>query len=116
PVVAQASIAAWNDEAHVLDNRRQYREKFEAVVPLLEPVLNVKWPQAGFYLWAETRLSDTDFTRELYGATAVTVLPGSFLAREAHGVNPGANRIRIALVAPKEQCIEAAQRIVQFLK
>jgi N-succinyldiaminopimelate aminotransferase len=116
PVVSQASVVAWNDETHVIENRRQYREKFEAVVPLLEPVLNVKWPQAGFYLWAQTPRSDTDLTRDLYSATNVTVLPGSFLAREAHGVNPGENRIRIALVAPLEQCIEAAQRIKQFLK
>lgn len=116
PVVSHASVAAWNDETHVVENRRQYREKFEAVVPLLQPVLNLNWPQAGFYLWAQTPASDTDFTRDLHGATAVTVLPGSFLAREAHGVNPGANRIRIALVAPLEQCIEAAHRIVRFLK
>ncbi len=116
PVVSQASAVAWNDEAHVIENRQLYREKFEAVIPLLEPVLNVSWPEAGFYLWAQTPASDIDFVRELYGATAVTVLPGSFLAREAHGVNPGENRIRIALVAPKEQCIEAALRIQQFLK
>lgn len=116
PVVSQASVAAWNDETHVVENRRLYREKFAAVVPLLSPVLNVKWPQAGFYLWAETPYVDTDFTRDLYGATAVNVLPGSLLARPAHGTNPGANRIRLALVAPKEQCIEAAQRIVEFIK
>jgi N-succinyldiaminopimelate aminotransferase len=115
PVVSQASIAAWNDERHVIENRRLYREKFEAVVPILAPKLKVEWPQASFYLWAKTAGSDTDFTRDLYGRTAVTVLPGSFLARPAHEVNPGAGRIRIALVAPKEQCIEAAHRIVQFL-
>ena len=116
PVVSQASIAAWNDETHVIENRRLYREKFEALVPLLGPVLNVEWPQASFYLWAETPYADADFARDLYGQTAVTVLPGSFLAREAQGVNPGANRIRIALVAPKEQCLEAAGRIVRFLE
>jgi len=115
PVVSQASIAAWNDEAHVVENRRIYREKFEAVVPLLSPVLDVRWPDASFYLWAGTPYSDVDFARGLYSKAAVTVLPGSFLARPAHGVNPGANRIRIALVAPKEQCIEAAQRIVNFV-
>lgn len=116
PVVSKASVAAWNDEAHVIENRRLYREKFEAVVPLLSPVLNVQWPQAGFYLWAETPYADTEFVRNLYSQTGVTVLPGSYLAREAHGVNPGANRIRIALVAPKEQCVQAARRIVQFMR
>ncbi|RBP40854.1 succinyldiaminopimelate aminotransferase [Eoetvoesiella caeni] len=115
PVVSQASIAAWDDEAHVQENRRMYREKFDAVVPLLSAKLKVQRPEAGFYLWLETPGPDTDFTRELYAKTAVTVLPGSFLARTAHGVNPGANRVRIALVAPKEQCVEAAHRIAHFL-
>lgn len=115
PVVSQASIAAWNDETHVQENRRMYREKFEAVIPLLSSKLKVQWPDAGFYLWLETPGSDTDFTRDLYAKTAVTVLPGSFLAREAHGVNPGAHRVRIALVAPIEQCVEAAHRIASFL-
>ncbi|TAL76336.1 MAG: succinyldiaminopimelate transaminase [Burkholderiaceae bacterium] len=115
PVVSRASIAAWADEAHVVENRRMYREKFDAVVPLLSPVLNVQRPQAGFYLWAETPYADTDFTRDLYTHTAITVLPGSFLARSAHGVNPGANRIRIALVASTDQCVQAACRIVDFL-
>lgn len=115
-VVSQASVAAWGDEIHVVENRRLYREKFEALVPLLGPLLNVEWPDASFYLWAKTPYSDLDFARDLYGATAVTVLPGSFLAREAHGVNPGANRIRIALVAPKEQCLEAAHRIARFME
>lgn len=115
PVVSQASIAAWNDEAHVQENRRMYREKFDAVVPLLSAKLKVQRPEAGFYLWLETPGPDTDFTRQLYAKTAVTVLPGSFLARTAHGVNPGANRVRIALVAPKEQCVEAAHRIAHFL-
>lgn len=116
PVVSQASVAAWGDEAHVIENRRLYREKFEAVVPMLGPALNVQWPQASFYLWAETPGPDPDFARDLYAHTAVTVLPGSFLARDAHGTNPGAGRIRIALVAPKEQCVEAAQRIVDYMK
>lgn len=115
-VVSAASIAAWNDETHVLENRRQYREKFDAVLPILAPVLKVEKPQAGFYLWAQTPGSDTDFTRDLLGATNVTVLPGSYLAREAHGLNPGANRVRMALVATKEQCIEAAERIAGFLR
>lgn len=115
PVVSQASIAAWNDESHVVANRQLYREKFEAVLPILEPVLGVSRPDASFYLWAQTPCSDTDFVRDLYGATGVTALPGSFLAREAHGVNPGANRVRLALVAPKQQCVEAAQRIADFV-
>lgn len=114
-VVSRASIAAWNDEAHVVENRRLYREKFEAVVPILAPVLNTGWPDASFYLWAQTPYSDTDFVRDLYGATGVTALPGSFLAREAHGINPGAGRIRIALVAPLEQCVDAARRIAEFV-
>lgn len=116
PVVSQASIAAWTDETHVLENRRLYLEKFQAVVPILQPVLNVNWPDASFYLWAETPYADDDFVRDLYGATGVTVLPGSYLAREAHGVNPGSNRIRIALVAPKDQCIEGALRIASYVR
>ena len=115
-VVAQASVAAWNDESHVVENRRLYREKFEAVVPLLAPVLDVEWPQASFYLWAGTSGPDTDFARKLYGATAVTVLPGSFLARDAHGTNPGEGRVRIALVAGIDECIEAAARIAAFAR
>ena len=114
-VVSQASIAAWNDETHVTENRELYRQKFDAVLPILEPVLGVSKPDASFYLWAQTPCPDTDFVRELYGATGVTALPGSFLAREAHGINPGANRIRLALVAPKQQCVEAAQRIADFV-
>jgi N-succinyldiaminopimelate aminotransferase len=116
PVVSQASIAAWNDEAHVIENRRLYREKFEAVIPILKPALDLDWPDAAFYLWARTPCGDSEFVRDLYGATGVTALPGSYLAREAHGENPGAGRIRIALVAPKEQCVEAAQRIADFVR
>lgn len=114
PVVSQASIAAWSDEAHVAENRRLYREKFAAVVPVLAPALDIAWPDASFYLWAQTPYDDARFVRDLYAATAVTALPGSFLAREAHGINPGAGRIRIALVAPLPQCVEAAQRIADF--
>lgn len=114
PIVSAASIAAWSDEAHVLDNRRQYREKFEAVLPLLEPVLDVQAPQASFYLWAGVNGSDTEFAAKLYAATGVTVLPGSYLAREAHGVNPGQGRVRLALVAEPALCLEAAQRIADF--
>lgn len=115
-VVSKASIAAWNDEQHVVENRRLYREKFNAVLPILQPVLNVEKPQAGFYLWAATPYSDTDFALDLHTRAGITVLPGSFLAREAHGVNPGQNRIRMALVAGKEQCVDAAHRIAALLK
>ncbi|NYT24238.1 succinyldiaminopimelate transaminase [Alcaligenaceae bacterium] len=113
-VVAKASISAWNDETHVRENRRLYREKFDAVLPILGPVLNVGRPQAAFFLWAPTPGDDAQFARDLYAATGVITLPGSFLAREANGVNPGHGRIRIALVAPKEQCIEASRRIAGF--
>ncbi len=115
PLVSAASIAAWTDEAHVKDNRRLYREKFEAVLPILRNVLDVQRPQASFYLWAATPGSDTAFARDLYGRTGVTVLPGSFLAREAHGVNPGQGRIRLALVAPLADCVQAAERIAHFV-
>ena len=113
-VVSAASIAAWSDEAHVRDNRRQYREKFDAVLPLLQPVLDVQAPQASFYLWARVPGSDADFAARLYAATGVTVLPGSFLAREAGGINPGQGRLRLALVAEPEQCRQAAERIAGY--
>ncbi len=118
-VVQAASIAAWNDETHVEDNREQYRAKFNAITPLLQQVLDVALPDAGFYLWADvtrTGLSDTEFAQRLYAEYNVTVLPGSYLARDAHGVNPGRNRIRMALVAETSEGLEAAQRIVQFCK
>ncbi|MFZ2328055.1 MAG: succinyldiaminopimelate transaminase [Rhodoferax sp.] len=115
-VVQAASMAAWDDEEHVRDNREQYRAKFARVTPLLADVLDVALPDAGFYLWAGVKGSDTDFARDLYATYNVTVLPGSFLAREARGFNPGANRIRMALVAETAECVEAAERIVQFVK
>lgn len=115
-VVQKASIAAWNDEQHVQDNRAQYRAKFAQVTPMLAGVLDVALPDAGFYLWAKVPGSDTDFARDLLALYNVTVLPGSFLAREARGFNPGANRIRMALVAETAECVEAAQRIVQFVQ
>ncbi len=114
--VAAASVAAWQDEAHVIENRRQYRAKFDAVLPILQDALDVTRPQASFYLWARTPGSDTDFTRGVYEQQGVAVLPGSYLAREAHGVNPGAGRIRIALVAPLEACIEGATRMAQYAR
>lgn len=116
PVVQAASIAAWSDEAHVADNRAIYRRKFAEVTPVLSKVLDVKLPDAGFYLWAGVRGSDTQFARELLAQYNVTVLPGSYLAREAGGANPGAGRIRMALVAETAECLEAAQRIVQFVQ
>jgi N-succinyldiaminopimelate aminotransferase len=116
PVVTAASIAAWTDETHVRENRRLYREKFEAVVPILQRALGVTRPAASFYLWAPTPGSDTDFARDLYAHTAVTVLPGSYLARDAHGSNPGQGRVRMALVAPLAQCVDAAERIADFVK
>ena len=120
PIVQAASITAWNDEAHVEENRRLYREKFEQITPLLAEALNVQLPDAGFYLWAGVgnccNGSDTAFARDLYAQYNVTVLPGSFLAREAQGHNPGAGRIRMALVADPADCLEAAQRIRAFAK
>ena len=116
PVVQAASVAAWNDEAHVRENRAQYRAKFAQVTPLLSSVLDLALPDAGFYLWAGVQGSDTDFARELYAIYNVTVLPGSYLARETRGVNPGAQRIRMALVAEAAECVEAAERIVRFVQ
>lgn len=121
PVVQAASIAAWQDEAHVADNRALYREKFATVTPLLAEVLEVALPDAGFYLWAKVPGhvcggSDTAFACDLLAQYNVTVLPGSYLAREANGHNPGAGRIRMALVAETAECVEAARRIVQFVQ
>jgi N-succinyldiaminopimelate aminotransferase len=115
-VVQAASVAAWNDEQHVVANRNLYREKFARVTPLLAEVLDVALPDAAFYLWAGVKGSDTDFARDLLALYNVTVLPGSYLAREARGLNPGAGRIRMALVADTPECVEAAQRIAQFVK
>jgi len=114
PAVQAASIAAWNDEAHVRDNRRMYAEKFHEVTPMVAHHLDCRMPDAGFYLWARTPIADTAFARELLRQKNVVVLPGSYLARESGGVNPGANFIRIALVAPHQECLEAARRINDF--
>ena len=116
-MVQAASIAAWNDEAHVVANRDMYRQKFAAVTPLLAQALDVKLPDAGFYLWAAVPGGDDQaFARDLLAQYNVTVLPGSFLARESHGFNPGAGRIRMALVAETQECMQAAQRIVEFVQ
>lgn len=111
PAVQAASAAAWNDESHVVENRRLYLEKFRTVTPMLQKVMQVEMPDAAFYLWARVQGSDADYARRLYEKTHVTVLPGSFLAREAHGSNPGHGFVRIALVASLQECVEAAERI-----
>ena len=114
PAVQAASAVAWGDEAHVVENRRLYREKFAATTPLVSAHLETSQPDAGFYLWAKTPIADTDFARELYRHYNVSVLPGSFLAREAGGLNPGDRFVRIALVAGQDECLEAARRIADF--
>ncbi|MEN9425632.1 MAG: succinyldiaminopimelate transaminase [Pseudomonadota bacterium] len=111
PPFQAASTAAWNDEAHVLLNRELYRQKFTAVMEILAPVMAVEMPAAGFYLWPKTPVDDATFTRELFARAHVNVVPGSYLSREADGLNPGAGRVRLALVASLEACIEAAGRI-----
>ncbi len=117
PVVQSASIAAWNDEAHVVDNRNLYRAKFAQVTPLLAGVMDVALPDAGFYLWARVAGGDdVAFALDLLAQYNVAVLPGSLLARESGGVNPGAGRVRMALVAGVDECVEAAQRIVSFIQ
>ena len=118
--IAAASIAAWGDEEHVVANRAQYRAKFAAVTPLLSDVMDVKLPDAAFYLWAGVSANvcggdDCAFARELLAQYNVTVLPGSYLAREAGGANPGRGRVRMALVAETEECVTAANRIRQFI-
>jgi N-succinyldiaminopimelate aminotransferase len=114
--VQRASIAAWCDEAHVLENRRLYAEKFRAALPLVRGRLEARLPDAGFYLWMRTPIDDCEFARELQRQYNVLVLPGSYLARDAHGVNPGRNFVRIALVAPQAECLEAMQRIDRFAR
>ena len=117
PVQTQlASVAAWNDEAHVKANRDLYREKFDAVLTILQGVLDVQRPDGGFYLWAKTPIDDETFTRELFAREHVTVVPGSYLSRAVDGHNPGAGRVRMALVAPLAECVAAAERIRDFVK
>jgi N-succinyldiaminopimelate aminotransferase len=114
--VQHASAAAWNDETHVVENRRLYREKFAAAIDILRPAMEVEMPDAAFYLWLKTPISDTEFAQRLYQEQAVSVLPGSYLGRESYGVNPGTNRVRIALVSSVEECVESAQRIRAFVE
>lgn len=113
--VQYASISAWQDENHVIENRRLYREKFAAFIDILSDVYPVKKPPASFYVWLKTPIADTDFARRLFAEENLTVLPGSFLSRDFNGINPGINHVRIALVAPLANCISAAQRIKHFL-
>jgi len=117
PIQTQlASIAAWNDEDHVRANRDLYREKFDAVLDILAPVMDVQRPDGSFYLWPSVGGDDAAFCRDLFVDQHVTVVPGSYLSREVDGFNPGAGRVRLALVAPLAECIEAAERIRDFIK
>jgi len=114
--VQAASVVAWSDEQHVRENRRRYREKFARVAPILRPHLEFTLPQGGFYLWAGVGGDDAAFSRDLLAAQNVAVLPGSYLGRPVEGVNPGAGRVRISLVASVEECVEAALRIARFVQ
>lgn len=116
PVHQVASIEAWNDENHVKRNRELYVQKFDAVIKILSPLIDVSFPDAGFYLWLNTPLDDEIFARDLFAEQNVTVLPGSYLSRESHGINPGKNHVRLALVAPLDECITAAKRIRQYIE
>lgn len=116
PAIQAASITAWSDESHVAENRHLYSEKFAKAVDILKPVLPVAMPDAGFYLWVRTPVSDTAFAQALYRDYNVTVLPGSYLARSSNGINPGENFIRMALVASTSETIEAAERIEEFTR
>ena len=116
PAHQVASIAAWSDETHVKHNRDLYRAKFNAVLEILQPVSRAKRPDAGFYIWLNTPIPDTDFARQLFIRQNVTVLPGSYLSRAVDGANPGSNHVRMALVAPLEECIDAAGRIKHFVQ
>jgi len=112
----EARVAAWNDEVHVRANRALYREKFDAVLEILAPVLDVQRPDGSFYLWPNVQGDDAAFCRDLFAEEHVTVVPGSYLSREVDGVNPGAGRVRMALVAPLAECVEAAERIRAFIQ
>lgn len=112
----KASIKAWQDEQHVQENRELYKKKFTDVLEIINPVLDVQQPDASFYLWPKTPGGDEDFARDLFAQQNITVLPGSYLSREAHGINPGQQHVRMALVAGYDECIEAARRIRQFME
>ena len=112
----KASIKAWQDEKHVEENRALYQRKFTDVLKIIGSALDVKKPDASFYLWAKTPNSDEDFAQKLFAEQNITVLPGSYLSREANGINPGSQHVRMALVASYDECIEAAKRIRQFLE
>jgi N-succinyldiaminopimelate aminotransferase len=114
--VQRASIAAWSDEGHVRENRRLYADKFRAVLPLIGTPLAASLPEGGFYLWMRTPIDDVEFARALHAQYNVLVLPGTFIAREAHGHNPGRNRVRVALVAPLAECVEGIERIMRFAR
>jgi N-succinyldiaminopimelate aminotransferase len=114
--IQQASIAAWSDEKHVEENRVQYRQKFDAVLEILPPVLNVSRPTASFYLWPETPMDDEIFTKEIYQQQHINVVPGSYLSRTVDGFNPGKNRVRLALVASVDECTQAAHRIRTYIE
>jgi N-succinyldiaminopimelate aminotransferase len=117
PVPTQvASIAAWNDDAHAATNRALYREKYERVLPILAPVLDVVQPDGAFYLWPDVPIDDEIFTRDLFATQNLTILPGSYLARDTRAGNPGKRRVRISLVAGVDECVTAAQRIRAFLE
>jgi N-succinyldiaminopimelate aminotransferase len=113
--VQLTSIKLWQDETHVLQNRELYRNKFDKVLNILESAITVEKPTAGFYLWLNTRGNDEEFAKGLYAQQNVTVLPGTYLSRESAGVNPGLNHVRIALVAELPECLEAAERIYQYV-
>jgi N-succinyldiaminopimelate aminotransferase len=116
PVHQVASTRAWNDEEHVRQNRELYTQKFNAVIEILKPVIDVSLPDAAFYLWLNTPVDDQIFARDLFAQQNVTVLPGSYLSRESDGINPGKNHVRMALVAPLDECITAASRIKQYIQ
>ncbi|HUK02717.1 MAG TPA: succinyldiaminopimelate transaminase [Steroidobacteraceae bacterium] len=116
PMVQLASIAAWNDEAHAAANRSLYQQKFARVLPILSTVMQVERPDGAFYLWPDLQRDDEAFVRDLYAKKNLTLLPGSYLARETPAGNPGRGRVRISLVASVEQCVEAAERIATFMR
>lgn len=116
PVHQIASIEAWSDEDHVKQNRERYVKKFDAVIKILKPVIDVNLPDAGFYLWLNTPIDDETFAKDLFAQQNVTVLPGSYLSRESDGINPGKNHVRLALVASLDECVTAASRIKNYIQ